>query len=188
MTDDSRPKTLKDLKKEIPSTDDIMRRLAMAQLASDYEASMLSASLLEYMLVQAITTKFIPLGKDHLNSLFSDAGNAPLCTFAAKIKLAYALGIISIETRCQIERVKEVRNHFAHHKDRASFDEAIVRSECIKFKQYKAIPDNLKKVREPGLTPKLMYVQTCSFVCIDLVNYINSTGTLGDTRQPVDCF
>jgi hypothetical protein len=39
---DSKPKTLKELKKELPSTNEIMERLAMAQLASDYEAAMLS--------------------------------------------------------------------------------------------------------------------------------------------------
>jgi len=99
VADDSKPQTLKDLQKEIPSPDEVMRRLAMAQLASDYEAAMLPASLLEYMLMQAITTKFIPLGQDHLESLFSDGGKGPICPFSAKIKIAYALGILSSETR-----------------------------------------------------------------------------------------
>ena len=86
MADGSKPNTLKDLQKEIPSHEEVMRRLAMAQLASDYETAMLPASLLEYMLTQAITTKFVPLGKDHLDSLFSADGHGPLCTFSAKIK------------------------------------------------------------------------------------------------------
>ncbi|MGA7385570.1 MAG: hypothetical protein WBW81_13015, partial [Methylocella sp.] len=80
MAGDSKPKTLKDLKNETPSREEVMSRVAMAQIASDYEAAMLSASLLEYMLMQAIKTKFIPLGKDHLNSLFSNDGSGPLCT------------------------------------------------------------------------------------------------------------
>lgn len=112
MAGDSKPKTLKDLKKETPSSEEVMRRVAMAQIASDYEAAMLSASLLEYMLMQAITTEFIQLGKDHLDSLFSHDGNGPLCTLSAKIKLSYALGILSSETRSQIERITIVRNHF----------------------------------------------------------------------------
>jgi hypothetical protein len=62
MTGGSKPKTLKDLKNEISSREEVMSRVALAQIASDYEAVMLSASLLEYMLMQAITTKFIPLG------------------------------------------------------------------------------------------------------------------------------
>jgi hypothetical protein len=128
-----------------------MSRVALAQIASDYEAAMLSASLLEYMLMQAITTKFIPLGKDHLDSLFSHDGAGPLCTFSAKIKLSYALGILSPETRSQIERIRIVRNHFAQ---------------------------DLRKARESTITPKLRYVQVCFFVCSALSNYINTTGTL----------
>jgi len=124
MTGGSKPKTLKDLKNEISSREEVMSRVALAQIASDYEAAMLSASLLEYMLMQAITTKFIPLGKDHLDSLFSHDGAGPLCTFSAKIKLSYALGILSPETRSQIERIRIVRNHFAHHKDKTSCDDS----------------------------------------------------------------
>ena len=81
-----KPKTLKELQKEIPSSGDVGRRLAMAQVG----AAMLSANFLEYMLKQAIT-KFIWLGNDHLESIFSDGGNGPLSTFSAKIKLVHAL-------------------------------------------------------------------------------------------------
>jgi hypothetical protein len=58
-----KPKTLKELQKEIPSSGDVGRRLAMAEVAEDYEAAMLSANLLEYMLKQAIITKFIWLAQ-----------------------------------------------------------------------------------------------------------------------------
>jgi hypothetical protein len=165
VADDSKPKALKKLQKEIPSRHEIGQRLAMAQLAEDYEAAMLSASLLEFMLRQAITTKFIPLGNDPLESIFSDAGNGPLCTFSAKIKLAFALGIISIETRLQIERVKEIRNHFAHHKDRVSFEHPSVKAECEFFKQ-------LQQLRYTELSPKLMYVQACFYLASKLKEYI----------------
>jgi Mannitol repressor len=188
---DSKPKTLKDLQKEIPSREEVMRRLAMAQLAPDYEAAMLSSSLLEYMLMQAITTKFIPLGQDHLESLFSDGGKGPICPFSAKIKIAYALGILSSETRSQIEKIRIIRNHFAHHKDKSSFDDDSVRIECLKLKGHKGLkllPEKYRKGRETTIPPKLRYVQVCFFVCSALSNYINTTGTLGDMRPPVDCF
>jgi DNA-binding MltR family transcriptional regulator len=182
---DSKPKTLRDLRKEIPSTDDIMRRLAMAQLASDYEAAMLSASLLEYMLMQAIRTKFIPLGQEFLDSLFSDVGNGPLSTFSAKIKLSYALGIVSPETRSHMERVRTIRNHFAHHKDRTTFDETIVKDECEKLKQLKTLTISMKELRERGLTPKLRYVQTCFFICTELIDYVRFPG---HAHRPIDAF
>jgi hypothetical protein len=139
MDGDSKPKTLKEMQKELPTSVDVIGRLAIAQLAEDYEAAMLSASLLEYMLIQGITTKFIPLGNDHLDSIFSDAGNGPICTFSAKIKLTYALGIVSADTRVQTEIIKDVRNHFAHHKDRVSFEHPIVMAKCALFKQPKIL-------------------------------------------------
>jgi DNA-binding MltR family transcriptional regulator len=132
------------------------------------------------MLMQAITTKFIPLGKDHMDSLFSSDGNGPICTFSAKIKLSHALGIISSETKIQIDAVRFIRNHFAHHKDKSSFDDASVRLECSKFKEIKGLrglPEELRRLRTAGLTPKLRYVQVCIFVCSSLVGYINTIGT-----------
>jgi Mannitol repressor len=191
MAGGSQPKTLKELKNETPSREEVMSRVAMAQIASDYEAVMLSASLLEYMLMQAIKTKFVKLGKDHLDSLFSHDKNGPLCTFSAKIKISHALGILSSETRSQIEKITIVRNHFAHHKDKSSFDDDSVKIVCLKFKGHKGLkllPEKYIKGREATITPKLRYVQVCFFVCSSLSNYINATGTLGDTRPPVDCF
>jgi hypothetical protein len=48
--------------------------------------------------------------------------------------------------------------------------------------------EDLRKAREYTITTKLRYVQVCFFVCSALSNYINTTGTLGDMRSPVDCF
>jgi len=188
MADDSKPKTLKELQKEIPSSTDVGRRLANALVAVDYEAAMLSANLLEYMLKQAITTKFIRLGNEHLESIFSDGGNGPLSTFSAKIKLAYALGIVSAETRLQIERVREIRNHFAHHKDKVSFKHPSVISVCSLFKKHKYLTDEQTIIMFKKTTPKVMYVQTCFLVALDLKNYIRRLGSGDPIKLPIDCF
>ena len=107
-------------------------------------------------------------------------------------QISYALGILSSETRSQIDKISRVRNHFAHHKDKSSFDDDdIVKIECLKLKGHKVlknIREDLRKARESTITPKLRYVQVCFFVCSALSNYINTTETLGDTRAPVDCF
>ena len=74
MAGDSKTKNPQGLQKEIPSSGDVGRRLAMAQVAEDYEAAMLSANFLEYMLKQAIITKFIWLGNDIWGPYFPMAG------------------------------------------------------------------------------------------------------------------
>jgi Mannitol repressor len=139
-------------------------------------------------LKQAITTKFVRIGNDYLESIFSDGGNGPLSTFSAKIKLAYALGIVSAETRLQIERVREVRNHFAHHKDKVSFKHPSVMSVRDFFKQKKSLTEDERKLISKRLTPKFMYVQTCFFVSLDLKNYIKRLGSADPIKLPIDCF
>src|ERR1700733_9676268 len=168
---DLKPKTLKDLQKEVPSREEVMSRLAMAQLAPDYEAATLSAALLEYMLQQAITARFIPLGKSQLDGLFADSGNGPLATFSSKIKVSYALGIIGPETRQQAERIRTIRNHFAHHKDKSSFDDAVVMAECGKFKDLLAFA-HVKEIKEArsSISAKLRYVQCCLLTSAALSN------------------
>jgi hypothetical protein len=185
---DSKPKTLKELQRETPFDSEVAERLSMAQIAGDYEAAMLSASLLEYMLRQAITTKFIPLGQDHLNGIFSDAGNGPLGTFSSKTKIAYALGIIGPETRLQIDRIRDVRNHFAHHKDVASFDHPSVSSICWQFKQLKALTDKQKMARLQTLTPKILYVQSCFYTSSGLAQYVAGIGAVNNVLPPIEPF
>jgi DNA-binding MltR family transcriptional regulator len=46
------------------------------------------------------------------NSLFDS--NGPLATFSAKIKLAYALGLISSDAYEDLERIRKLRNEAAH--------------------------------------------------------------------------
>ncbi|MGA3302097.1 MAG: MltR family transcriptional regulator [Methylovirgula sp.] len=184
-----KPKSLKQLQKETPSRDAVLGRVAQTQVEPDYEAALLSASLLEYMLMQAIRTKFISLGKDALESIFETEGG-PISTFSAKIKIAYALGIMTAPTKSQIELIKSIRNHFAHHKDKCSFDEASIKSECAKLKQAKGldqIPEPFKSQRKAGLTPKLKYTQACLWICVQLSMYVHIMETPGQISGPIDC-
>jgi hypothetical protein len=41
-------------------------------------------------------------------------GDAPLATFSAKIRLAYALSIFGSSTRDDLDTIREIRNAFAH--------------------------------------------------------------------------
>jgi hypothetical protein len=85
-----KPKTLKDYRRKSLLAE-MSVGVSQWRRSQRYEAAMLSANFLEYMLKQAIITKFIWLGNDHLESIFSDGGNGPLSTFSAKIKLVHAL-------------------------------------------------------------------------------------------------
>lgn len=186
-TNDTTIKSLKEIQRETPDTKDILSRLALAQTVNDYQAAMQSASLVEFMLMQALLTKFIPMGKDHLDGLFSDATNGPISTYSAKIKMSYALGIIGSETKSQLERVRIVRNHFAHVKDSTSFSDASVAFECAKFKKPKMLKNFPEALNHN--VPKLLYVQTCFFTCVDLSGLIKGVNPFsGVVNGPIETF
>jgi DNA-binding MltR family transcriptional regulator len=49
--------------------------------------------------------------------------SAPLGSFAAKIRLAHLLGLISKDFYSDLEMMKEIRNRFAHDLSAVSFDQ-----------------------------------------------------------------
>lgn len=56
-------------------------------------------------------------------------GNAPLGTFSSRVKLAYTLGLISVDEFHDFELIRRIRNHFAHTMS-ASFDDPAVQGRC----------------------------------------------------------
>jgi hypothetical protein len=79
---------------------------------SDRGAGIIAASLIEELLEIVILNRLRPLSSDKHRNLF--AGSSPLSTFAAKIDIAYAIGVINELTHIQLHLIRRVRNHFAH--------------------------------------------------------------------------
>lgn len=52
-----------------------------------------------------------------------DGFNAPLGTFAARIKMSYALGLLTDSQFKDLELIRKIRNEFAHTWDEISFDD-----------------------------------------------------------------
>jgi hypothetical protein len=71
-----------------------------------------AAAGLEGMLELAIRSKMRPLKQKMTERLFE--GYGPLSSFAAKIDLAYALDITSTEINEELNKVRKIRNKFAH--------------------------------------------------------------------------
>ncbi len=74
-----------------------------------------STSVLEAALQSAIQTKFRPLDKTMTERLFE--GYGPISSFAAKIDLAYALDITTTEVHTDLNKIRRIRNEFAHSPD-----------------------------------------------------------------------
>jgi hypothetical protein len=79
---------------------------------SDRGAGIIAAAFIEEILELVILNRLRPLSSDKHRNLFK--GNSPLSTFAAKIDIAYAIGIINDLGHIQLHLIREVRNRFAH--------------------------------------------------------------------------
>ncbi len=172
-------KSFKELRKEVISIDEAQERLLAMQSANDYEAAIVSASLVENLLSQVISTRFIELGSDRLEGIFGSAGSAPLATFSAKIKIAYALGMLGDKTRQQFERVNTIRNHFAHHRNKVSFQDGSVSKECLNFRNQRISLDEDVVTIEGTNKPQMKYVLTCIHLAIGCIVHLES-----DPKEP----
>lgn len=94
---------------------------------SDRGAALLAAAYLEGTLEQALRQCLV---RDELGDALFDESSGPLGTLAAKLKMARALGVIPELVYRDLELVRSIRNDFAHHPDRLTFDTPSVRSRC----------------------------------------------------------
>jgi hypothetical protein len=74
----------------------------------------MAVSILEDWLEGTLKAKMKPLSSTVENRLFG--GQAPLRSFAAKIDIAFAFGVIDEKVQNQMRALKDIRNAFAHAK------------------------------------------------------------------------
>ena len=85
--------------------------------------------IIDEELEQFLRDSFVPNGEDEekiINNLFSTY--SPLSTFAAKIDMAFAFGIIPKELRDTLHVLRKMRNDFAHSSADIDFDDEAFKS------------------------------------------------------------
>jgi DNA-binding MltR family transcriptional regulator len=102
-------------------------------------AVILLTSQLELFLDDAIFES-LARNEDDLIARLIDS-NGPLSSFSSKILIAYALGVISKDTRGDLDILRNVRNEFAHSPRPIDFytpeiSDRIENLKCIKRKKY----------------------------------------------------
>jgi DNA-binding MltR family transcriptional regulator len=73
---------------------------------------LVAASILDTELERALKATMRPLDKKITGRLFK--GYGPLGSFSAKIDLAYALNITTLEVHTELHKIRDIRNAFAH--------------------------------------------------------------------------
>jgi hypothetical protein len=83
-------------------------------------------SILDYDLERCIKRKLRPLDKKTSERLFE--GYGPISTFAARIDISYGLSITSEDIHHELNKIRRIRNKFAHTKHALSLDAEPIKS------------------------------------------------------------
>ena len=116
---DEKPERLLALFKEIQHT-------------TDRVAAISATAFLDNSLGAALSARFVRLGEDWEDRIFSGQG-APLGTLSAKIAMGYALGLYGPQTRADLDLIRSVRNDFAHTPDPIFFADKRIAAKCKKL-------------------------------------------------------
>jgi DNA-binding MltR family transcriptional regulator len=98
---------------EAPLTDKEVDGIFFKMLEEPSRGSaIVAAALVDHALQVAIRHRMVPLTDSETRALFGP--DRPLGSFSARTKLAYALGMFGKKTRHDLERLRRIRNAFAH--------------------------------------------------------------------------
>jgi DNA-binding MltR family transcriptional regulator len=98
-----------------------------------------------------------------------------LGTFGVRIKLAYALGMISDEVRRDLDVIRLVRNDFAHLRDASGFENPSVIQRCRSLRAYRCYASS---VRNAGRTPRQRFMVSALLLAaaiIDVTDAVSPT-------------
>lgn len=134
----------------IISVDDLHSFLEEFQNESPRASALIGASFLDHCLGNIITAF---LTDEKVTSDLLNGFNAPLGTFDARIRMAYALGLISDDEYYNLELIRKIRNEFAHGLHGLSFTHENILKHSRKLKFHKGMLDAMpEKLRPPRRT------------------------------------
>jgi len=99
--------------------DDFARALIHQRHMTHSGIVIATAAILDVQLERALKRGMQPLSKGLYERLFDSF--RPLSTFSSKIIMAYALGIVSVEIFEELEKIRRIRNAFAHSSEILNF-------------------------------------------------------------------
>jgi DNA-binding MltR family transcriptional regulator len=173
-------KRLKLLAKEIPDDRETRALLRALELDEseyvDRSIAIIAASWLEKALEVGILSKFIKLDDEQRKRLFDTYQHGPLADFSARIKIGAALDLFGPKTHDDLERIRVVRNAFAHSPQLLKFSTKEVAAVCNELH----LPTTLTLVEGGGSSagPKTRYVSTAIAITSRIKTRMVSTGNL----------
>jgi DNA-binding MltR family transcriptional regulator len=128
---------LKKLLKAKPTADDVKRALKELDTDGPRGTIVLGHALIEDAMRSAIAFHMRTLGEEEYNQLFR--GTSPLSSMSAMTRVAFAFKIIGTKVRDDLDRLRELRNAFAHAQVILTFESEPVLAQLKHFECLKTL-------------------------------------------------
>lgn len=158
--------SLYDFSRELPPADDFDALISSLSEMDARGAALIIASILDNYLEHAISTSFIEIGATKFNALFRDR-QAPFSSFGNKIRVAHALGVFNDEIRAQLDRIRSIRNAFAHTVQAIDFNHPVVAIECNKLN-----PSKISGLPFKADSPREKFLGSATLIGIAIIFYL----------------
>lgn len=168
---------LSDLMKVPADADDTSYIFKQLDTASDHAAALLACELLSHGLKKCIIRELTAADEKLVDEILGYRGF--LRSFASQIAMGQALGCLGPRVRTELDRVRQIRNAFAHGKARWDFNTDQIKSECLKLDTHKRLKGAHAGRYEPhiqaisALKPELLarhlFIQTSTMLSTALL-------------------
>ncbi len=162
--------SLADLSRMLPTEKELEQVFADFKTESDRGCALIAGSFLENTIALAINAFIADFG-DAFKKQLHEGSDAPLGTFASKIKMGRALGIFDEKVQTRFETVKNIRNAFAHALRPLDFEHPSIVA-AVRTLLPKAMP-----LEDTSMSPaRKRYIAFCWSMGIKLYQLANEHG------------
>ena len=124
-------RTLRTLSTQVPEHEEVEQILLKLADSDDRTAAIVGASLVESALQQRLVQSFDSRSKGLEQRLFEDRG--PLSDFNSKILIPQAFAVVPDRLADDMQRIRKIRNCFAHARIDVRFDEPLIAKEVAEL-------------------------------------------------------
>jgi len=128
----SKPNPLRELSRRFPAPPELKSIIDDFLVLPDRSSAIVGVALIESLLEKLMIKKMVEQSESQRSSLFGNRG--PLADLSSKILVATAFGIIPSNVADELNRLRNIRNVFAHTMAPISFDTKEVVNELRKSK------------------------------------------------------
>lgn len=134
---------MRTLSSEVPAPETVEQILLHLHGRQDREAAIVGASLVESALQERLLRSFDSSAEGLEQSLFENRG--PLSDFNSKILVAQAFAVIPDRLADDMQRIRKIRNCFAHARIDVSFEEPLIAREVRELAAVIAVQRSMEK-------------------------------------------